>query len=50
MRVKICRMMQLSDVSAAVNEGADAVRFVVVSPLSPRNLPLTRSRLDRRWR
>ncbi len=43
MRVKICGMMRLSDVSAALNEGADAVGFVVESPSSPRNLPLTKA-------
>ena len=43
MRVKICGMMRLSDVSAAVNEGADAVGFVIDSPSSPRNLPLTKA-------
>ena len=44
MRVKICGMMRLSDVSAAVNEGADAVGFVIGSPSSPRNLPLAKAR------
>ncbi|MGA2626365.1 MAG: phosphoribosylanthranilate isomerase [Candidatus Bathyarchaeia archaeon] len=43
MRVKICGLMRLSDVSAAVNEGADAVGFVVESPSSPRNLSLTKA-------
>ncbi len=43
MRVKICGLMRLGDVIAAVNEGADAVGFVVESPSSPRNLPLTKA-------
>ncbi len=43
MRVKICGMMRLGDVSAAVNEGADAIGFVVETPSSPRNLPLTKA-------
>ena len=43
MRVKICGLMRLSDVNAAVNEGADAVGFVVESPSSPRNLSLTKA-------
>ena len=43
MRVKICGLMRLGDVIAAVNEGADAVGFVVESPPSPRNLPLTKA-------
>lgn len=40
MRVKICGMMRAKDVSVAVNNGADAVGFVVGSPSSPRNLTL----------
>ena len=43
MRVKICGLMRLSDVNAAVNEGANAVGFVVESPSSPRNLSLTKA-------
>jgi len=43
MRVKICGLMRLSDVNAALNEGADALGFVVGSPSSPRNLPLTKA-------
>ena len=43
MRVKICGIMRLSDVSAALNEGADAVGFVIGSPSSPRNLSLTKA-------
>jgi len=43
MRVKICGIMRLSDVSAALNEGADAVGFVIDSPSSPRNLSLTKA-------
>jgi phosphoribosylanthranilate isomerase len=35
--------MRLSDVNAAVNEGANAVGFVVESPSSPRNLSLTKA-------
>ena len=44
MRVKICGIMRLNDVSAAVDEGADAVGFVIDSPSSPRNLPLAKAR------
>lgn len=44
MRVKICGLMRFGDVSAALNEGADAVGFVVNSPLSPRNLNFSRAR------
>lgn len=43
MRVKICGMIRLSDVNAALNEGADALGFVVGSPSSPRNLRLTKA-------
>jgi len=43
LRVKICGLMRLGDVTAALNEGADAVGFVVDSPSSPRNLPLTKA-------
>jgi phosphoribosylanthranilate isomerase len=38
MRVKICGLMRPQDVNAALNEGADALGFVVDSPSSPRNL------------
>ncbi len=44
MRVKICGMMRLKDVKAAVDSGADAVGFVVGSPTSKRNLSLTKAR------
>ncbi len=41
MRVKICGLMRLPDVRAAVENGADAVGFVVASPTSHRNLSLS---------
>lgn len=44
MRVKICGMMRPKDIVAAVENGADAVGFVVGSPSSPRNLKLSRAR------
>lgn len=44
MRVKICGMMRSKDVSAALDNGADAVGFVVESPSSPRNLSLPQAR------
>lgn len=44
MRVKICGMMRLKDVTAALDSGADAVGFVVESPTSPRNLQLNEAR------
>lgn len=44
MRVKICGMMRLKDVDAALNSDADAVGFVVGSPSSPRNLSLGEAR------
>jgi phosphoribosylanthranilate isomerase len=44
MRVKICGMMRSEDVKVAIDSGADAVGFVVGSPMSPRNLALTKAR------
>jgi phosphoribosylanthranilate isomerase len=44
MRVKICGLTRLEDVDAALNEGADAVGFVVGSPASPRNLTLSKAK------
>ena len=44
MRVKICGLMRPQDVSAALNEGADALGFVVDSPASPRNLTFPKAR------
>ena len=44
MRVKICGLTRLEDVNTALNEGADAVGFVVESPLSPRNLTFSKAR------
>ena len=40
MRVKICGLMRPRDVEVAVNEGADAIGFVVATPISRRNLRL----------
>jgi len=40
MRVKICGLIRPRDVEVAVNEGADAVGFVVGTPISRRNLRL----------
>jgi phosphoribosylanthranilate isomerase len=37
-KVKICGITREQDLAAAVDAGADAVGFVVASPLSPRNL------------
>jgi len=44
MRVKICGLTRSIDVKAALNEGADALGFVVGSPLSPRNLALSKAK------
>jgi len=44
MRVKICGMMRRVDVEAALDNGADAVGFVVGTPDSQRNLRLETAR------
>jgi phosphoribosylanthranilate isomerase len=44
MRVKICGLTRLEDVNAALNEGADAVGFVVDSPASLRNLTFSKAK------
>lgn len=44
MQVKICGLMRLQDVKAALKEGADAFGFVVRSPTSPRNLPFSKAK------
>jgi phosphoribosylanthranilate isomerase len=44
MRVKICGLMRPKDVKAALDNGADAVGFVVSSPSSRRNLPIGQAR------
>ncbi len=43
-RVKICGITREQDLVAAVDAGADAVGFVVASPLSPRNLTYERAK------
>jgi len=44
MRVKICGLTRLEDVDAALNEGADALGFVVDSPASLRNLTFSKAK------
>lgn len=44
MQVKICGLMRSQDVKAALENGADALGFVVGSPSSPRNLALSQAR------
>ena len=43
MRVKICGVMRSKDVKVVVDQGADALGFVVASPSSPRTLSLARA-------
>ncbi|MEM1666862.1 MAG: phosphoribosylanthranilate isomerase [Nitrososphaerota archaeon] len=43
-RVKICGITREQDLMDAVDAGADAVGFVVASPLSPRNLTYERAK------
>lgn len=43
-RVKVCGITRRKDLNAAVDEGADAVGFVVDVPSSPRNMSLERAR------
>jgi phosphoribosylanthranilate isomerase len=43
-KVKICGITREQDLAAAVDAGADAVGFVVASPLSPRNLTYERAK------
>jgi phosphoribosylanthranilate isomerase len=45
MRVKICGMMRREDVEAALDNGADAIGFVVGTPASQRNLRLQKARI-----
>jgi phosphoribosylanthranilate isomerase len=44
MRIKICGLTRLVDVNAALNEGADAVGFIVDSPASPRNVTISKAK------
>lgn len=44
MRVKICGMMRREDVEAALDNGADAIGFVVGTPAAQRNLRLPKAR------
>lgn len=44
MRVKICGLTRAGDVNAAINEGADAVGFVVASPAASRNLTFSKAK------
>ena len=44
MRVKICGLMRQRDVEVAVNQGADAVGFVVATPISRRNLRVEKAK------
>jgi len=44
MRVKICGLMRPADVDFAANQGADAIGFVVGTPISRRNLQLNKAK------
>jgi phosphoribosylanthranilate isomerase len=44
MKVKICGIMRAEDAESAIENGADALGYVVASPSSPRNLSLTRAK------
>ena len=44
MRVKICGLMRPSDVDFAATQGADAIGFVVGTPISRRNLQLDKAK------
>lgn len=43
-RVKICGITREQDLTDAINAGADALGFIVASPLSPRNLTYKRAK------
>jgi phosphoribosylanthranilate isomerase len=43
MKVKICGIMRAEDAESAIENGADALGYVVASPSSPRNLSFARA-------
>lgn len=43
-RIKVCGITSLKDLSMVVEAGADAVGFIVDTPQSPRNLPIDKAK------